>query len=186
MKILMFVGKPFVALAIGIILALFQYGKNFNLNRLSRVTEKSIEKAALVIMITASGGAFGHVIQKSGIISQISDFSAYAGNFGFLFPFLLAALFTTTTGSLTVSMITTASIVMPLLPSLHMSPHLATALIGSGSFCVFHVNSSFYWLLNRLHQIPTNILFRTFTLQSLFMGLGGLVGVVLLRLISFI
>ncbi len=181
-EILAFVGEPFVALAIGVLLALFQFGKKFQMERVTKLTEKSIEKAALVIMITAAGGAFGHIIQESGIVDKISGFTQYAGNLGFLFPFLLAALFTTTTGSLTVSMITTASVVMPLLPALNMSPQLAAALIGSGSFCVFHVNSSFFWLLNRLHDVPSGILLKTFTVQSLCMGLGGLFSVILMRI----
>lgn len=183
-RILAFVGEPFVALAIGVLLALFQFGKNFQMRRFTKLTEKSIEKAALVIMITAAGGAFGHIIQESGIVDKISGFTQYAGNLGFLFPFLLAALFTTTTGSLTVSMITTASVVMPLLPALNMSPQLAAALIGSGSFCVFHVNSSFFWLLNRLHDVPSGILLKTFTVQSLCMGLGGLFSAILMRIIG--
>jgi GntP family gluconate:H+ symporter len=173
-QVLLFLGKPVIALAIGILIALLNYSSNFSMKKITQITEKSIEKSALVIMITGAGGAFGHIIQSSGIVETISGFSAFAGNFGFLFPFLLAALFTTTTGSLTVSMITTASIIMPLLPSLGMSPQLAAALIGSGSFCVFHVNSSFFWLLNKLHNIPVNILLRTYTIQSLFMGIGGL------------
>jgi GntP family gluconate:H+ symporter len=181
-KILTFVGEPFIALAIGVLLALFQFGKKFQMRRVTKLTEKSIEKAALVILITAAGGAFGHIIQKSGIVDKISGFTRYAGNLGFLFPFLLAALFTTTTGSLTVSMITTASVVMPLLPALNMSPQLAAALIGSGSFCVFHVNSSFFWLLNRLHDVPSGILLKTFTVQSLCMGIGGLFSVILMRI----
>jgi len=181
-RTLSFVGEPFVALAIGVLLALFQFGKNFQMRRFTKLTEKSIEKAALVIMITAAGGAFGHIIQASGIVEKISGFTQYAGSLGFLFPFLLAALFTTTTGSLTVSMITTASVVMPLLPALNMSPQLAAALIGSGSFCVFHVNSSFFWLLNRLHDVPSGILLKTFTVQSLCMGLGGLFSVILMRI----
>jgi gluconate:H+ symporter, GntP family len=167
---------------IGVLLALFQFGKKFQMERVTKLTKKSIEKAALVIMITAAGGAFGHIIQESGIVDKISGFTQYAGNLGFLFPFLLAALFTTTTGSLTVSMITTASVVMPLLPALNMSPQLAAALIGSGSFCVFHVNSSFFWLLNRLHDVPSGILLKTFTVQSLCMGLGGLFSVILMRI----
>lgn len=185
-RLFLFLGRPFVALAIGIILALLNYGNEFSMKRLTIITEKSIEKSALVILITGAGGAFGHVIQASGIVDKISGFTAFAGNFGFLFPFLLAALFTTTTGSLTVSMITTASIVMPLLPSLSMSPFLAAALIGSGSFCVFHVNSSFFWLLNRLHHIPPNTLLRSYTVQSLCMGLGGLSGVLILKILGLV
>ena len=61
--------------------------------------------------------------------------------------------------------------------SLPWSPEILAALVGSGAFCVFHANSSFFWLLNRLHDVPVNVLYRTFTLQSLMMGLGGLTGV---------
>ena len=105
---------------------------------------------------------------------------ANVGSLGFVFPFILAAIFTTTTGSITVSMITTASIIMPMLPVLGISPELAAALIGSGSFCVFHINSSFFWLLNRLHKVAPAILFKTYTVQSLCMGLGGLAVVLVL------
>lgn len=181
---LIFLGRPVIALAVGLVLAMLNYSRKLGIKPLTKVTEKSIEKSALVIMITGAGGAFGHIIQSSGIVETISGFSVFAGNFGFLFPFLLAALFTTTTGSLTVSMITSASIVMPLLPSLGMSPQLAAALIGSGSFCVFHVNSSFFWLLNKLHNVPSNILLKTFTIQSFFMGIGGLLSVILMRVLG--
>ena len=177
-----FLGSPFVALFIGVLLALTQYGKEFSMVKLGKVTERSIEKAAMVIMITGAGGAFGHVIRSSGVTEQISGLAADAGSIGFLFPFILASIFTTTTGSITVSMITTASIITPLMPALGLSPEMTAALIGSGSFCVFHINSSFFWLLNRLHKAPPAILLRTYTLQSLCMGAGGLLAVLLLKL----
>ena len=180
--LLRFLGTPFVALSIGVMLALLQYGKDFSMGRVAKVAERSIEKAALVIMITGAGGAFGHVIKNSGVTETISAYAADAGGVGFLFPFLLASVFTTATGSLTVSMITTASIVSPLMPALGISPEMTAALIGSGAFCVFHINSSFFWLLNRLHKAPPAVLLKTFTMQSLCMGLGGLAAVMVLRL----
>jgi GntP family gluconate:H+ symporter len=167
---------------IGVLLALLQYGKKLSMERVAKVTERSIEKAALVIMITGAGGAFGHVIRSSGITEKISAMALEAGSLSFLFPFLLAAIFTTTTGSITVSMITTASIIGPLTPALGISPEMAAALIGSGAFCVFHVNSSFFWLLNRLHKVPPGILLRTYTIQSLCMGLSALLAVLILRM----
>jgi GntP family gluconate:H+ symporter len=180
--LLRFLGTPFVALSIGVLLALLQYGKDFSMVRVAKVAERSIEKAALVIMITGAGGAFGHVIKNSGVTETISAYAADAGGVGFLFPFLLASVFTTATGSLTVSMITTASIVSPLMPALGISPEMTAALIGSGAFCVFHINSSFFWLLNRLHKAPPAVLLKTYTMQSLCMGLGGLAAVMLMRL----
>jgi GntP family gluconate:H+ symporter len=185
-RIFIFLGTPFMALCIGILIALLQFKKGERRKRLFQITERSIEKAALVIMITGAGGAFGHIIQATPMGETLGSIVSKMGILGMFFPFLLAATFTTATGSLTVSMITSASIVMPLLPSLQMSPELAVALIGCGSFCVFHVNSSFYWLLNRLHQVPPNILFRTFTAQSLCMGLGGLLCVILLRVFGLV
>ncbi len=178
---LKFLGTPLVALSIGVLLALFQYGNDFSMGKVAKVVERSIEKSALVIMITGAGGAFGHVIKNSGVMETISAQATDAGGWGLLFPFILASVFTTTTGSLTVSMITTAAIVAPLLPALGMSPEMAAALIGSGAFCVFHLNSSFFWLLNRLHQVPPATLLKTYTMQSLFMGLGGLAAVMFLR-----
>lgn len=180
--LLRFLGTPFVALSIGVMLALLQYGSDFSMGRVAKVAERSIEKAALVIMITGAGGAFGHVIKNSGVTETISAYAAGAGGVGFLFPFLLASVFTTATGSLTVSMITTASIVSPLMPALGISPEMTAALIGSGAFCVFHINSSFFWLLNRLHKAPPPVLLKTFTMQSLCMGLGGLAAVMVMRL----
>ncbi len=179
---LRFVGSPMIALFIGVVLAFFQYGRKWSMAQVGKVAERSIEKAALVIMITGAGGAFGHVIRASGVTETISDYVAGGGSMGLIFPFLLAAIFTTTTGSITVSMITTASIIMPMLSVLGISPELAAALIGSGAFCVFHINSSFFWLLNRLHNIAPAILLKTYTVQSLCMGLGGLSVVLILYL----
>jgi len=180
--VLKFLGTPFVALSVGVLLALFQYGRDFSMGKVAQVAERAIEKAALVLMVTGAGGAFGHVIKNSGVTEAISAYAADAGAMGFLFPFIVASVFTTATGSITVSMITTASIVAPLMPVLGISPEMTAALIGSGAFCVFHINSSFFWLLNRLHRAPPATLLKTYTVQSLCMGLGGLAAVAILRI----
>jgi GntP family gluconate:H+ symporter len=154
------------------------------MQQLRSIMERSIEKAAAVIMITGAGGALGGVIKASPIGSDVSTAITNLGIPGLLLPFLLAAGLTTATGSLTVSMVTSSTIVASMLGSLNLSPEMAVALIGTGSFCVFHANASFFWLLNRLHNIPPNVLYRTYTLQSLCMGLCGLLAVLILRVIG--
>jgi GntP family gluconate:H+ symporter len=89
---------------------------------------------------------------------------------------------TTATGSITVSLIGASSILGPLAASMPYSPEMMAALIGCGSFCVFHANSSFFWLLNKLHDVPVNTLYKTYTPQSLIMGLSGLLGIGILFL----
>ncbi|MEM6633425.1 MAG: Na+/H+ antiporter NhaC family protein, partial [Bacteroidota bacterium] len=146
----------------------------------SELVDAAIVKSALVLMITGAGGAFGYLIRESGIQNSLSEFFLTLPYLGFVLPFLLAAVLTSATGSITVSLIGTGSILGPMVGSLGFSPELLAALIGSGAFCVFHANSSFFWLLNRLHEVPVPILYRTYTLQSLVMGLSGLVGVLVL------
>jgi GntP family gluconate:H+ symporter len=183
-SVIQFLGTPVIALLIGLALASLLLRKGGRMPQLRSIVERSIEKAAAVIMITGAGGALGGVIKASTIGSDVSTAITGLGIPGLLLPFLLAAGLTTATGSLTVSMVTTSSIVASMLGSLNMSAEMAVALIGAGSFCVFHANASFFWLLNRLHEIPPNVLYRTYSLQSLCMGLCGLLAVIILRLIG--
>jgi len=183
-SIIQFLGTPVVALLIGLALASLLLNRGSRMPQLRSIVERSIEKAAAVIMITGAGGALGGVIKASTIGPDVSTAITGLGIPSLLFPFLLAAGLTTATGSLTVSMVTTSSIVAPMLGSLNLSAEMAVALIGAGSFCVFHANASFFWLLNRLHDIPPNVLYRTYTLQSLCMGLCGLLAVIILRVVG--
>lgn len=175
-------GIPVIALLIGVFIAALYIPGSDKTKKINRIIEKSIEKTATVLMITGAGGAFGAVIKASEIGDSVALAVAGAGIPGIILPFILAAALTTTTGSITVSMVTSASIIVSMLPALDLSPELALALIGAGSFCVFHANSSFFWLLSKMHEVPPKILFRTFTVQSLFMGLGGGIGVFVLWL----
>jgi len=183
-SVIQFLGMPVIALLVGLALASLLLKKGCRMQQLRSIVERSIEKAAAVIMITGAGGALGGVIKASPIGSDVSTAITNLGIPSLLLPFLLAAGLTTATGSLTVSMVTSSSIVASMLGSLNLSPEKAVALIGAGSFCVFHANASFFWLLNRLHNIPPNVLYRTYTLQSLCMGLCGLLAVIILRVVG--
>jgi len=176
-----FLGTPVVALLLGVAAATFLLRRGDRMNGLNRVVERAIEKSAVVILITGAGGGFGGVIKAVGVGDSIA--TAFAGLQlpSILFPFLLAMALTTATGSLTVSMVTSSSVVASMLGSLGLSPELAVASIGAGSLCVIHANSSFFWLLSRLHQVPPQVLYRTYSVQSLCMGLGGLTGVLILK-----
>jgi len=184
-EILNFVALPLVAVLIGAFIAIFQLPSKDNRTTINRLVEQAILKSALVIMITGAGGSLGYVIKQSGVQNEIVEvFSAFPF-LGIMLPFFVAAILTTSTGSITVSLVGTASMLSPMVDSLPISPEMTAALIGCGSFCVFHANSSFFWLLNRLHEVPPNILYKTYTLQSLVMGISGLMGTLFLILLGF-
>ncbi len=177
---LIFLSTPMIAVMIGAGIAWWQFNGTSHARPVGELVEQAIVKSALVIMITGAGGAFGYVIRESGIQDSLAMFFVELPFLGFLLPFLVAAVLTTATGSITVSLIGTASIVGPMIDSMPYSPEMMAALIGCGSFCVFHANASFFWLLNRLHEVPVKVLYRTYTVQSLVMGLAGLIGVLTL------
>lgn len=174
-----------VAVLVGAAIAALQYVQVHKKTHFNELVESAIIKSALVIMITGAGGAFGYVIRESGIQDSLGEYFSSLPYLGFMLPFIVAAVLTSATGSITVSLIGAASILGPMASSMPYSPEIMAALIGCGSFCVFHANSSFFWLLNRLHDIPVNILYKTYTLQSLVMGLSGLIGTVILYLCGF-
>ncbi len=179
-----FISLPLVAVFFGAFIAIFQLKSADKRSTINRLVEQAILKSALVIMITAAGGSLGYVIKQSGIQDEIvTVFSAFPF-LGVLLPFIVASILTISTGSITVSLVGTASMLSPIVDSLPVSPEMTAALIGCGSFCVFHANSSFFWLLNRLHEAPPNILYKTYTLQSLVMGLSGLLAVLFLWLLG--
>ncbi|MBX2815768.1 MAG: GntP family permease [Saprospiraceae bacterium] len=184
-EVLRFVSTPMVAVLFGAGAALISLRISPSSEKPNALIEKAIVKSALVLMITGAGGALGQVIKDSGVQEGLSAGLAGMPLLGFLLPFLVAAALTTSTGSITVSLISTASIMGPLVDTLPISAEMTGALIGAGALCVFHANSSFFWLLNRLHEIPVTTLYRSYTLQSLFMGICALIGIGVLALLGF-
>jgi len=176
-----FITLPLVAVIIGAIIAAIQIKSKDRRGVLNRLVEQAILKSALVIMITGAGGSLGYVIRETGVQDGIVQIFSDFPFLGILLPFFVASMLTISTGSITVSLVGSASMLGPMVGDLPISPEIMAASIGCGSFCVFHANSSFFWLLNRLHEVPPKILYKSFTMQSLVMGLSGLLGVLLLK-----
>jgi len=169
-----FLGTPVIALLIGLAFALLLPKK---LEKRMLSTEgwvgKALKDAAIIIMITGAGGIFGKVLQNSGIAAVIGG-TLGTYNIGLLLPFLIAAAIKTAQGSSTVALITTASIMAPLMSQLGLESETTTALvvliIGAGSLVVSHANDSFFWILTQMSDMDVATGYR---LQSVGTGLLG-------------
>lgn len=173
-KGLNFLGTPLIALLIGLLFALL-LPKNLERKMLS--TEgwvgKALKDAAIIIMITGAGGIFGKVLQNSGIADVIGGtISTY--NIGLLLPFLIAAALKTAQGSSTVALITTASIMAPLMGQLGLDSETTTALvvliIGAGSLITSHANDSFFWVVTQMSDMDVATGYRLQSLGSALLG----------------
>ncbi len=153
-QLILFLGSPVIALLIGAFLS-FALPEKFDKKLLSSTgwIGEAILIAAPVILITGAGGVFGKMLQNSGIGDLVSA-SLSGASWGIFLPFLIAFSLKTAQGSSTVAMITTASIIAPLLGSLGLDSEtmrvFAVLATGAGAMAVSHANDSFFWAVTQL------------------------------------
>lgn len=173
-----FVGHPIIALLIGVFFAI-RIPKKRDSNRLSEKgwVGKAIKGSATILLITAAGGAFGKVIQASGVHLSVEPLLKTLP-LGIALPFLIAALIKTAQGSSTVAIVTTASIVFPMLTALELTSTIDKALvvvaIGSGATVISHANDSFFWVVTQFSNMTVPQGYRLHSMATLLLGLTAL------------
>ncbi len=184
--ILGFIGHPVVALFIGVFISFFLPEK-FNKDMLGTAgwVGDALKSAAIIILITGAGGAFGKVLQNSEIATLLGENLRDTG-FGLWLPFIIAAAIKTAQGSSTVAIITAASIVAPLLGSMGLDTEISKAMaviaIGSGAAVVSHANDSFFWVVTQMSGMNINQGYRTHSLGTIILGLSSMIFLAVLNL----
>uniref|UniRef100_UPI0040471424 GntP family permease n=1 Tax=Algoriphagus sp. TaxID=1872435 RepID=UPI0040471424 len=154
-----FLGSPVIALFIGALLS-FTLPKKLDRKLLAATgwLGEALVAAAPVIFITGAGAIFGKMLQNSGIGSSVTT-ALEGANLGLFLPFLLAFGLKCAQGSTTVAMITTASIVAPLLSPLGLDTDIlkvfTTLAIGAGALAISHANDSAFWVVTQLSGMTT-------------------------------
>lgn len=184
MTVFMVTGDPVIALAIGIVLALLAV-RSWKKNVLSKLLQEAAEKAGGILVIIGAGGAFGAILAATQVGQHVSK-AVNLQALGIFFPFLLTAVLKTAQGSSTVAIITAASIIQPLLPSLgldsDMGKLLAVLSMGGGSMMLSHANDAYFWVIARFSGLDMRSMLQVYTIASLFMGLVTLLVVFILSL----
>ena len=188
-NIIALIGSPEAALFIGLLLAM-------SLNNEKRIKgdqskknllEGGLKLAAPILLITAMGGALGGIIKELPLTQYLSAYTEIQ-QFGLVIPFGIAALLKTAQGSSTVAIITTASIIFPILGQLGMITELdkvwVIIAIGTGSMTVSHANDSYFWIVSQMGGIDVKTAYRHHTLATLIQGITGLILVLILWSLS--
>lgn len=182
-KIITVLSSPVAALLVGVLLAMsLKIPKSGNQSR-DKLIEQGLKIAAPILLITAMGGALGSVIKELPLTEYLSAIDGLE-YFGLILPFGIAALLKTAQGSSTVAIITTASIIFPILSQLGLSSELdkvwVIIAIGTGSMTVSHANDSYFWIVSQMGEIDVKTAYRHHTFATLIQGLTGLLVVLLL------
>ena len=192
-KIVLFLGNPIIALAIGVIFCVFLLAETKKMREFDHITNESLKIAGPILFITAAGGVLGNVITEAGFVNFIKENASTIKAIGIFFPFIISAVLKTAQGSSTVAIITTASIMgafsadNSLMHTLGFTSEISAALcvmaIASGAMCVSHANDSYFWVVTNFSKMTADQGYRTQTAMTFIMGVVGMISVYILSLV---
>jgi GntP family gluconate:H+ symporter len=183
-KLFSILGDPVIALSIGVLLAI-NTNTNWKKERLAKILQEAAEKAGGILVIIGAGGAFGAVLAATNLGGHFSE-SLPLNHFGIFFPFLLTFILKTAQGSSTVAIITSSSIVLPLLPGLGLTSDegklLCVLSMGAGSMMISHANDAYFWVISKFSGLEMKTMLKVYSVATALMGLMALLIVYIISL----
>ena len=159
-----YLGWPVVALSIGVLIAFKSTTRDQSKARADTWVENALRTSAMVIMVVGLGGALSQILRQTPAVDAIARGMESTGLPAIFLPFVLAVVANMITGSTTVGVITSASIVAPMMPTLGLSPEATMLAASAGSIITKYVNSSYFWVCTSLTRMP---------LRSALISFGG-------------
>lgn len=175
---LSFIGTPFIALIIAVLLAMLLLGvkHGYSVKELEKVMTKSLEPTGMILLVTAGGGVLRYMLQDSGLGEIIGNAVAGSPLPMVVVAFLIAAAVRISVGSATVAMTMAAGIVaaMPEISGFSQ-PYLAAVVmaIAGGATVMSHVNDSGFWLVKSLFHLDEKTTLKTWTAMETIVGCTG-------------
>jgi gluconate:H+ symporter, GntP family len=181
-------GDKNIALIISAVIAMATliWKQGTSRKQLAESVGASLASGGTIILITSAGGAFGGVLQQTGVASLIEGLSSDSPAVIITMAFLITAAVRTAQGSATVAMITAVGILSGLAQGDQLAFHpvyLALA-IGCGSKPIAWMNDSGFWVITRMSGMTEGEGLKYVTPMTTLMGLVGL-GVTILGAMYF-
>jgi len=178
------VGNPNVALTISAAIALvtFAWRNRDHKKNIKAFLQNALSSGGLIILITSAGGAFGGILQQTGIGYRIQELATSYHIAVLPLAFCVTAIVRTAQGSATVAMITAVGILGGLAGSGQMGFHpLYLALvIGCGSKLIPWMNDSGFWVICKMSGMTEGETLKTCSTMMTLMGIVGLLVIMIL------
>ncbi len=141
----------------------------------AKAVSRALQEGAVILLIIAAGGAFGGVLQQTGIAGQLAGHFQGIHHLALPAVFLVTALVRTAQGSATVAMITAAPIAKALLAGgATIHPVYFAIAIGCGSKPFAWMNDAGFWIITRLSGLREDQTLRTVSPMMALQGFAGL------------
>jgi len=182
-----FIGDKNIALMIGAIVA-YLVLRRYLTDGFEPFITDSARDAGPIFLITGAGGAFGAIINATGIGDQLVTgmsgwTSASATILLILIAWLISQILRAAQGSTTVALVTTSALFGPLVAGLGtVSPVLVGLAICAGGIGVSLPNDSGFWVVNRFAKFSLRQTIDSWTIGGTISGVTALVLIILLSL----
>jgi Gnt-I system high-affinity gluconate transporter len=176
---LLFTGEPVISMFLAVILASFTLGlkQGKSMQQVTELLTLAIKDVAMLFLIFGGAGAFKQVLTDGGVNQSIADMMEHSTLHPYVLGWGMAALIRVCVGSSTVSGITTAGFMAPLLASTGVDPNLMVLSIGAGSMMFSHVNDTGFWLFREYFQFSMADTLKTWSIMETLVSVTGLAGV---------
>ena len=187
--VLEFLGTPFVALIIAVLLAMYFLGKKqgYNGEQLKKILDRSLKPTGQILLVITGGGIIRWVLQDCGMGNIIGPALEKSGLPLVLVAFLIAALIRASVGAAVVAMTMAAGIMAAMPGVADLSPVYLAAMvcaINGGATAFSHVNDSGFWLVGSLLEIDEKTTLKSWTMMETIVGVTGLVCAVVISLFA--
>lgn len=182
-QILLFVGDPVTSLFIAVLVALGTLGlrRGKSMPELTALLAEAVKDVAVLFLIFGGAGALKQVLTDGGVNQSIADLMRQSSVHPYVLGWGMAALIRVAVGSSTVSGITTAGFMAPLLTTTGVEPNLMVLSIGAGSMMFSHVNDTGFWLFREYFQLSMVDTLKTWSVMETLVSVSGLAGVMALH-----
>ncbi len=145
-----FLGTPIIAVAIGLLLAIFVLGRKMDRQTVLNEMDAGIKSAGLIMLVTGGGGALGQILKDSGTGNYVAELLSQTAIPIVVLPFIIATIVRFIQGSGTVAMVTAAGICAPILQAAGANMMLGAFAACIGSLFFSYFNDSYFWVVNNL------------------------------------
>ena len=179
LDVILFFGDKNIAMLMGGIFALIVLAKQKKTTRekLTAFVQTALMTGGGIILITAAGGAFGGMLQQSGISQSIANATKDYQMALIPLAFLITAIVRTAQGSATVALITASGILAGMAQNgnLGFHPVYLCLAIGSGAKLIPWMNDAGFWIMCKTSNLTEREALKTIAPMQTLMGITGLI-----------
>jgi Gnt-I system high-affinity gluconate transporter len=180
--LLSFLSDPVIVLLIALLFATCSLGlaQKITVKTIMDFYSGAVKDVAPILLIIAGAGALKQIFVDSGVSVAIGEqFKSLSIN-PLLLGWFLTAVIRVCVGSATVSGLTAAGIIAPVVVAAGVNPNLMVLSIGAGSLMFSHVNDSGFWMFKEYFNLSVKDTLRSWSLMETIVSVMGLLGVLLL------